>query len=48
MKMFPIANDAAHRFVPLKRQERVNMIGHEEKKRDVLAELGVIKFRGLK
>ena len=31
MKMFPIANDAAHRFVPLKRQERVNMIGHEEK-----------------
>jgi hypothetical protein len=48
VKMFPIANDTAHRSVPLKGQQRVNVIGHEEKKCDVPAKFGVIEFRGLK
>lgn len=48
VKMFPIANDTAHRSVPLKGQQCVNVIGHEEKKCDVPAKFGVIEFRGLK
>ena len=48
VKMFPIANDTAHRSIPLKGQQRVNVIGHEEKKCDVPAKFGVIEFRGLK
>jgi len=46
--MFPIANDTAHRSIPRKGQQRVNVIGHEEKKCDVPAKFGVIEFRGLK
>ena len=48
VKMFPIANDTAHRSIPRKGQQRVNVIGHEEKKCDVPAKFGVIEFRGLK
>jgi hypothetical protein len=48
VKMFPIANDTAHRCVALKGEQRVNVIGHEEKKCDVPAEFGVVEFRGIK
>ena len=48
VKMFPIANHTAYRSVPLKGQQRVNVIGHKEKKCDVPAKFGVIEFRGLK
>ena len=48
VKMIPIANDTAHRCVALKGEQRVNVIGHEEKKCDVPPEFGLVEFRGIK
>ena len=37
VKMFPIADDFAHRLVPREGEKRVQMIWHEEEQRDMPA-----------
>ncbi len=43
LKMFPVANDLAHRLVACERQERVEMVGHQQKQRDVPALFGLVE-----
>ena len=48
MKVFPIANHAAHRFITAKCEDRMNMIGHKQKQANVPSLLRFIKARRVK